>query len=57
MSHARETVGRPYAPEALPRKDEVGAEGIFALDLRVGRVVDVRLLQLAEGVVPGAPVA
>lgn len=31
----------PYAPERLPRKDDVGAEGFFALDLRAGRVVAV----------------
>lgn len=28
----------PYALEKLPRKDDVGADGFFALDLRVGRV-------------------
>jgi tRNA-binding protein len=32
---------RPYAPDALPRKPDVGAEGFFALDLRVGRVTAV----------------
>jgi tRNA-binding protein len=31
----------PYAPEKHPRKESVGAEGFFALDLRVGRVVEV----------------
>lgn len=31
----------PYAPEKLPRKDEVGAAGFFALDLRAGRVTSV----------------
>lgn len=31
----------PYAPERHPRKQPVGAEGFFALDLRVGRVVAV----------------
>jgi len=30
-----------YDPAALPRKDDVGAEAFFALDLRVGRVVAV----------------
>ncbi|HSK97315.1 MAG TPA: tRNA-binding protein [Euzebyales bacterium] len=34
--------GLPYAVEKLPRKDAVGAVGFFALDLRVGRVVDVQ---------------
>jgi tRNA-binding protein len=31
----------PYAPEQQAAKDEVGADGFFALDLRVGRVLDV----------------
>ncbi len=31
----------PYAPEKLPSKDEVGAEGFFAVDMRAGRVVAV----------------
>ncbi|MGK2949603.1 MAG: tRNA-binding protein [Acidimicrobiales bacterium] len=38
MAHSIDPVGRPYAPESLPPKDEVGADGFFALDLRVGRV-------------------
>lgn len=32
---------QPYAPEDLPRKQDVGFEGFAALDLRVGRVVEV----------------
>jgi tRNA-binding protein len=32
----------PYAPEKLPRKPDVGAEGFFAVDLRAGRVLDVQ---------------
>lgn len=32
----------PYALDKLPRKEPVGAEGFFALDLRVGRVVAVQ---------------
>jgi tRNA-binding protein len=32
----------PYAPATLDRKDEVGIDAFFALDLRTGRVVDVR---------------
>lgn len=32
---------RPYDPTAHPRKEPVGAEGFFALDLRVGRVTAV----------------
>lgn len=31
----------PYALEKLPRKEDVGAEGFFALDLRAGRVTAV----------------
>ena len=31
----------PYALNKLPRKEEVGADGFFALDLRAGRVVAV----------------
>jgi tRNA-binding protein len=31
----------PYAPEKLPRKPDVGAEGFFAVDLRAGRVLRV----------------
>jgi tRNA-binding protein len=32
---------RPYAPELLPRKADVGVEAFFALDLRVGRITAV----------------
>jgi tRNA-binding protein len=32
---------RPYAVERLPRKQPVGAQGFFDLDLRVGRITDV----------------
>ena len=39
--HDIDPEGLPYAVERLPRKDPVGAEGFFALDLRVGRVVEV----------------
>jgi tRNA-binding protein len=42
MAHTIDPVGRPYAPESVPRKDDIGAEGFFALDLRVGRVVEVQ---------------
>lgn len=31
----------PYSLDKLPRKEEVGAEGFFALDLRAGRVTAV----------------
>jgi tRNA-binding protein len=31
----------PYAVENLERKSDIGAEAFFALDMRVGRVVEV----------------
>lgn len=31
----------PYAPEALPAKDEIAAADFFAVDMRTGVVVDV----------------
>jgi len=31
----------PYAPEALERKPDVGADGFFAVDMRAGRVTAV----------------
>lgn len=31
----------PYALENLPKKDDIGADGFFAVDMRVGRVVEV----------------
>jgi tRNA-binding protein len=39
--HEIDPSGRPYAPEKLARKPDVGADGYFALDLRAGRVVSV----------------
>ena len=32
---------QPFDPEHLPRKDDVGADAFFAVDMRAGRVVDV----------------
>jgi tRNA-binding protein len=32
---------QPYAPESLARKPDVGIEGFFAVDMRVGRVTGV----------------
>ncbi|HVM20256.1 MAG TPA: tRNA-binding protein [Egibacteraceae bacterium] len=31
----------PYDPANLPRKDDIGADAFFAVDLRAGRVLDV----------------
>ena len=31
----------PYAIESLPRKDVIGGDAFFAVDMRVGRVTDV----------------
>jgi tRNA-binding protein len=39
--HSIDPDARPYAPETLERKPDVGADAFFALDLRVGRVVEV----------------
>ena len=36
--HERDAGGLTYDPTTLARKPDVGAEGFFALDLRVGRV-------------------
>jgi tRNA-binding protein len=32
---------RPYAPEALEKKADIGADGFFAVDMRAGRVTAV----------------
>lgn len=39
--HSLDPEALPYAPEKLPLKEEVGAEGFFAVDMRAGRVVAV----------------
>ncbi len=39
--HSLDPQALPYEPEKLPLKDEVGAEGFFAVDMRAGRVVSV----------------
>ena len=40
--HSIDPENLPYEPSKLPRKPDVGADAFFALDLRVGRVVDAR---------------
>ena len=39
--HDIDPANLPYALDKLPRKEDVGAEGFFALDLRAGRVTAV----------------
>lgn len=41
MSHTIDPDGLPYAPDGLPRKEDIGADAFFDVDLRVGRVLDV----------------
>ncbi|WP_211262523.1 tRNA-binding protein [Nitriliruptor alkaliphilus] len=40
-SHRIDPDARPYAPEGIATKPEVGFEGFAALDLRIGRVTAV----------------
>lgn len=40
--HRLDPEARPYDPAGLPAKDVIGAEAFFALDLRVGRVLEVQ---------------
>ena len=39
--HQIDPEGLPYLPQNLVRKPDVGAEGFFAVDMRVGRVIEV----------------
>ncbi len=41
-THRIDPSGRPYEPSGLPRKPDVGVEGFLALDLRVGRILEVQ---------------
>ena len=41
VSHTISPDDRPYDPASLPLKDECGTDGFVAVDMRVGRVVDV----------------
>lgn len=40
-SHRIDAESRPYDPERLPAKPVIDPAGFFAVDMRVGRVVDV----------------
>ena len=40
-AHSIDPENLPYALDKLPKKDDVGADAFFALDLRVGKVVSV----------------
>lgn len=35
------TPDRPYAADGLPLKEDIGADAFFAVDMRVGRIVEV----------------
>lgn len=37
--HEIDPTNLPYAVEKLPKKEDIGAEGFFALDQRVGKVL------------------
>ncbi|HZA19348.1 MAG TPA: tRNA-binding protein [Actinomycetota bacterium] len=39
--HEIDAEALPYALEKLPKKDDIGIDAFFALDLRAGRVVEV----------------
>ncbi len=41
FSDRYDTPTHPYAPERLARKDDVGADGFFAVDMRSGVVIEV----------------
>ena len=41
MGHTIDPSALPYAPAGLERKPDVGADAFFAVDLRVGKVVEV----------------
>jgi tRNA-binding protein len=40
-AHSIDPHGRPYGPEAMPKKDDVDPGAFFRLDMRAGRVVSV----------------
>ena len=40
-THSIDPDGLPYTPEGLDRKPDVGAEGLFAVDMRAGIVTAV----------------
>lgn len=40
-THQIDPDGLPYAPDALPAKDDVGAPAFFAVDMRAGVVTEV----------------
>ena len=40
-AHSIDPENLPYAPEKLERKSDIGADAFFAVDMRVGRVVEV----------------
>lgn len=46
--HEIDPTALPYARDKLPRKDEVGIDAFFALDLRTGRVLEAEPLEGAR---------
>ena len=40
-AHSIDPENLPYAPEKLERKNDIEADAFFAVDMRVGRVVEV----------------
>lgn len=38
----------PYARDRLPRKEDIGADAFFAVDMRVGRVIEVEAFPQAR---------
>jgi tRNA-binding protein len=46
--HEIDPTALPYAPDKMPRKDEVGIDAFFTLDLRTGRVLEAEPLEGAR---------
>ena len=42
--HEIDPVGLPYEPSKLPRKRDISINDFFAVDLRIGHIVEVALL-------------
>jgi len=42
MAHVVDPDGHPHHPQRLPQAEQVDAAAFFSLDIRVGRVIEVR---------------